>query len=60
MNQNGCTLIRAVVQESHDAGIIQILASNMIANLHPQMSGLHRPAELFASRINILQRHLAK
>ena len=34
MNEDGRTFIRAVVQKSHDAGIVQILLSHMIADLH--------------------------
>ena len=60
MHEHGRALIRAVVQESHNSSIIQILVSNVIANLHAQMPRLHASAKLLASGINILQRHLAK
>jgi hypothetical protein len=34
MDEHGRAFIRAVVQKRHNSRIIQILASNMIANLH--------------------------
>jgi hypothetical protein len=34
MDEHSRAFIRAVVQESHNPGVIEILASNVIANLH--------------------------
>ena len=36
MHQHGRAFIGAVLQKSHDAGIVEILVANMIADLHPR------------------------
>src|SRR5580704_18206851 len=38
VDEHGRPFIGAVLQKSHDAGIIQVLASNVVADLHPQVS----------------------
>jgi hypothetical protein len=60
MDEHRRSFIRAVLQKSHNARIIQILRPNVISNLYTQVSGLHASAEFPAGRVDILQRHLAK
>ena len=60
MNQHRRAFVRAMMQESHDSRIIEILLANMISDLHSQMSGTHAPAQFLARRVNILQRNLTQ
>ncbi len=60
MNQHRRAFVRAVMQEGHDAGIIEILLANVIADLHSEMSRSHAAAQFLARRVNILQRNLAQ
>ena len=41
MHEHGRALIGTVMEESHDAGIVEIFLSNMIADLHAEMAGAH-------------------
>src|SRR5580704_7920426 len=59
MDEHSCSLVSAMMQERQNARIVQILLANMISNLHAQMSRSHASAQLFASRIGVLQRNLA-
>ena len=60
MNQHRRAFVRAMMQEGHDARIVEIFLANVIADLHSQMSGAHAPAQFLARRVNILQRNLAQ
>jgi hypothetical protein len=60
VDEHSRTRIRAVVQKSHYAGIVEILVANVVADLYTKVSGLHAAADFLASRVNILQRYLAK
>src|SRR5579871_1472712 len=54
MHQNRCALVGAVMQKSDDAGIIEILISDMIPNLYAKMPSPHASAQLVARSVNIL------
>ena len=60
MHQNRHAFVRAVMQERHQPGIIQIFIANMIADLHAQMSTLLAARKFLAGHIDVLQRHLAQ
>src|SRR5712692_4408972 len=60
MHEYRRAFIGAVAEEGHNAGIVQIPASNMVADLHPDVSSSHASAELFACCVSILQGHLTK
>src|SRR5256885_12704976 len=60
MHEHRCALIGAMVQKGDDAGIVEILLADMIANLHAEVSRAYAPAQLLAGCINVLQRNLAE
>ncbi len=60
MHQHGRTFVGAVMQEGHDAGIVEIFRTDVIADLHADMPGLHASREFGTGSIDVLQRHLAK
>jgi len=49
-----------MMQEGYDARIVEILWPDMIADLHPDMPGLHASREFLTGGVDILQRNLAK
>src|SRR5215469_18901936 len=60
MDQDGCTFVSAVMQEGHDAGIVEVLLPDMVADLYAEMPGAHAAAELPGGSVDILQRNLTK
>jgi len=55
VDEHSRALARAVVEESHNSSVIQVLAPNMVSDLNAEMPSLHAPAKFFASCVNILQ-----
>jgi len=55
VDEHSRALARAVVEESHNSSVIQVLAPNMVPDLNAEMPSLHAPAKFFASCVNILQ-----
>ena len=60
MHQHRSTDVGTVVQESNDAGIVEVLRADMVADLYANVPGLHASAHLGAGGIDVLQRHLTK
>ena len=60
MDENGRSYIGTVMEKSHNTGIVEILRSNVIANLYAEMPAQHAAAEFLAGRVNVLQRYLAE
>jgi len=60
MHEHSGAFIRAMMKKRYDAGIVQILIRNVIPNLHTEVSSSNASAEFLASRVNVLQRHLAQ
>src|SRR5437879_5206674 len=60
MHQHRRAFSGTIVKESHDAGIIEVLLSDVIADLHAQVPCSHAPAQLLTCSVHVLQRHLAQ
>src|SRR5579872_361483 len=60
MDQNGGAFVGTMLQEGNDAGIVEVLLSNVIADLHAQMPSTHASAQLFAGCVDVLQRNLTE
>jgi hypothetical protein len=60
MNEHGGAFVRAMVEKSDDSRVVEILITDVIANLHANMPGAHAASEFGAGSVNILQGHLAE
>ncbi len=60
MDQHRGSLVGAMMQESDDARVVEILLPDVVSDLHANVSRLHTAAEFVAGCINVLQRDLAK
>jgi hypothetical protein len=60
MYEYGRALGRAMLQEFHDARIIEIFFSNVITDLDAEVSIVHAAVKFGASEVSVLQGNLAK
>jgi hypothetical protein len=60
MNQHGGAFVGAMMQKRQDAGIIEILFADVIADFDTDMPVVHAASKLRTGRVNILQRYLAQ
>ena len=54
MHQHRRAFIGTVMQKGDNAGIVEILCSHMVADLHTDMSGLHASRNFCARRVDVL------
>ena len=52
--------VGAVVEESHEPGIVEVAVADMVADVHPDVARVPGPADLGARGIDVLERRLAE
>ncbi len=60
MHEHRGALGGAVLQEGDDAGVMQLAAADVVADVHAGVAVAHGAAQLAAGEISILQRHLTQ
>ena len=56
MHQHGSALMRTMRQKTHDTFVVHFARTDVVANLHADASCAHRPGQLGAGQVGVLQR----